>query len=148
VTWLAKAWASRPDDEDLRAELRSTAEKAEAYEALVAAYWDGLRNTRDSTLIRSASLEMAAIYRNQLDDLPAAEGLYQYVLQAIDPDDAAALAGLESALAAQGKWRPMFELLQQRLEAAGDESTRKKLRVRLRQVSKKLKGAKDGPSGE
>ena len=140
VAWFAKAWASRPDDEKLRGELRSTAEKAEAYEALVAAYWDGLRNTRDSLLIRSASLEMAAIYRAQLDDMPAAEGLYQYVLQTIDPEDPAALAGLESALAAQAKWRPLFDLLQQRLAAASDESTRKKLRVRLRQVEKKLKG--------
>ncbi len=135
VEWFARAWALRPEEGELLDELREAARAGARLDALVQAYWDGLKNTRNGRLIRSLSLEMADIYRDELDDPGAAEGLYHYVLQAIDAADPEALAGLERVLEKQDKWGELAALLEQRI--AAEPQHRIALEARLAEVRAK-----------
>ena len=119
--WYGKAFGEVPDDEVSRAEVARLAGETERWADAVAIYHQGLQNTHDTELVRSICHEMAVIQRQRLEDDAAAEQMYRYILEGIDPADTAALKGLDELLCAQHRWEELVDILKREIGATYDE---------------------------
>ena len=119
--WYGKAFQEMPEDEHSRAEVARLAAETERWADVVAVYHQGLQNTHDTELIRSICHEMASVHRQKLQDDAAAEQMYRYILESIDPADTAALKGLDELLLAQHRWEELVEILKREIGSTYDE---------------------------
>ena len=132
--WYGEALKEVPEDEHSRAELSRLAAELDGYESLMGIYTEAIGKTQDIDLIRSLSHEMAGIYRTKLGSDEGAEQLYQYILENLDPADAAALKGLDELFTAQARWPELVEILQREVEATYEEAEQIDCIYRLGQV--------------
>lgn len=122
--------------------LQLKADEQEAFESLVKIYtaekeWDDLiklyelrYETSDGSDDRADALSaMAGIYRNELDDIDNAIGMYERVLLE-RRSDRAALDALDELLSHQGQWELVIENLEKKLELETDLAQRVELLCR------------------
>ncbi len=132
--WYGRAFGEVPEDEHSRAEVARLAAETGRFADLVAIYHAGLQNTHDTELIRSIAHEMATVHRQQLGDDAAAEQMYRYILDGIDPADTAALKGTDELLLAQQRWDELVDILKREIGATYDEVELLGFMFRLGQV--------------
>ncbi|MCB9536432.1 MAG: tetratricopeptide repeat protein [Myxococcales bacterium] len=132
--WYGAAFKEVPEDEHSRREAARLAEQTDRFTDLMVVYTDGLNNSQDLELHRSVGHEMATVYRTHLDDDGAAERMYQYILEAIDPADTAALGGLDELFEAQQRYPELADVLRREIESTYDELERTRFMFRLGDV--------------
>ncbi len=132
--WYGAAFREVPEDEQSRAEMSRLAAKTERWADLVAVYHEGMQNTHDTELIRSVCHEVASIHRGRLGDDAAAEQMYSYVLEGIDPADTAALKGLDELYLKQARFEELVEILKREIASTYEEAERQDFMFRLGEI--------------
>ena len=141
--WYGMAFREVPDDEQSRAEVARLAEVTGRWADLMVIYTEGLNQSQDVELHRSVGHEMATVYRVYLDDDAAAERMYQYILESIDPADPAALGGLDELFEGQERWTELADILKREIDATYEEPERVRFTFRLGDVLEVRTGEPD-----
>ncbi|MEZ4470271.1 MAG: hypothetical protein R3F60_05615 [bacterium] len=131
---LAEAWRRDEAGERLEPELLRLAEKAGRVPALVDLYVELAPLAERAEALR---LEAARLAEVRLGDLERAAEQLQEVLR-LDPENAAALSGLERLLARTGDARGLAEVLDRKVELADSDAERKALLVQLADLQESL----------
>lgn len=121
---LSQAMEETRDDERLGAELARLAEASGQWAQLIQLYENVLRVIGNAPESVALHLRVAQWYDEKLDQAENAGAHYQFAL-AIEPDNLAALAALESLLERYKKWPEVVAVLQRRADLSMEPDERK-----------------------
>ena len=126
---LGKAFLLDPHDDEVRAGLKTVADRSERWQGLADVYREALGTINDVDVTREVSGWLAEINEKHLGDLDSAIDRYREVLS-YDEFNAEAAASLEALLERQGRWAEVVDVVRGRLEQLVGPAAREK-RVKL-----------------
>ncbi|MBA2663736.1 MAG: tetratricopeptide repeat protein [Bradymonadaceae bacterium] len=116
---LAKAWKLDWEHDPYRAELVAVAANSQAWGALAEAIEDVLTVVSDPDRMLDLRMQLAHLYRDELEDSLEAETNLREALT-LDERHGLAYAELETILLEAERWHDLVELLERRFGALGD----------------------------
>jgi len=125
-TAFALALELMPGDTQLVQEVEQLAERIGNYDELAGALDNAASKVDDPFTRRELNLKIANLCLQKLEDFDAAEAKFLEVLED-DPENADALANLESIYKAVERWEDLLEIYEKRVETTYDEQERKQL---------------------
>ncbi|CAN0491617.1 unnamed protein product, partial [Laminaria digitata] len=138
---MSAAWRLRPEQDDWRQSLRAVAEVLERWTDLAQTYEDVLLEVSDPDRLKPLRIELAEIYRDELDNKIDAEQQYREALN-LDERDLGVYEALETMLAADERWQALIELLDRRYMVFAGEPGSKDLLLRIANIWDEFVGDK------
>ncbi len=125
-----------PDNSSALSALEGLYKKTEGWGELLEVYRQKLELAADPEDRKATQYGIAAVQREQMEDVPGAIATYELVL-AEDEDDLVALAALDELYAATEAWEQQCETLMARVERAESDEQLVQLKFRLAEVQEK-----------
>jgi tetratricopeptide (TPR) repeat protein len=137
----ARAVKEDPTLADSRFELEELAERASAWDQLIAIYNDIAAGLSDPELAREYWMRLAAI-EERLGKVNEAAASYDKVL-ALDPSDAEALQAMDSLYRGTGHWEELISVFRRRIDLTNDADAREALYAQMANVYEEKLGKPD-----
>lgn len=138
---LRQAFEEAPESSDLD-RLEGLATRLENWEELAEVFEQSRDEAQDADVRRNVGVRLAKVRENRLGDVDGAIEAFVRV-QEDRPDDALALESLDRLYQQTGNWETLVDVLRQRIELAGDDAARNRLRLRQANVLQEF--MEDGP---
>ncbi|MDF1566326.1 MAG: tetratricopeptide repeat protein [Deltaproteobacteria bacterium] len=130
---LGRAFAERPDDEQIEAGLFRLAEEADTWDELAVVIEEIADDQPPGPAKANALLKLAEVQDQRLDDPDEAEAAIRQVLS-FDPSSTPALEMLSKLFVARGQASNLVVALEQKLEVTGEPEEQKKVLARIAEV--------------
>ena len=127
---LARAWKLVPQQDGWRSELVALTEVRNSWSELAQTYEEVLLQVSDPDRIKILRVELAVIYRDQLQEMSDAEIQLQEALN-LDERDQDIYEALESMLTEQKRWSDLVELLERRYMVFIDQPNANDMLLRI-----------------
>ncbi len=115
--WWVRAVLDAPGEERCREEAERLAPSVQGWPELAVAYADAAEGIEDEDLLAALIAALARVLEEELDDTPAAERAWRFLLGR-SPRRREALEALDRIYSAHQVWEPLAEVLRRRLEVA------------------------------
>ncbi|MEC9443314.1 MAG: tetratricopeptide repeat protein [Myxococcota bacterium] len=129
----SQAWRLRPTKDEWRMSLRAIADAKDRWADLAQVYEDVLLELNDPDRLKPLRIELAEIYREQLENPVDAEQQYREALN-LDERDLGIYEALETMLADDSRWQALIELLDRRYMVFAGEPGSNDLLLRIANI--------------